>query len=151
MKSGRIRTLRGSFKESIGDLKRQLILDDGRHNHGLKILSFRMFTDQSNADAYISASLSLDQTQAGLPFFDASDNQQIAWYTQAQITTGPSAFVAPYLQVIDPEHIVNEGLWLRAYGTANIIWSYLIVCEEYDLTDDEAVITLIKERSQNFD
>jgi hypothetical protein len=151
MKATRIRTLRGSFKESIGDLKRQLILDDGRHNHGLKILSFKMWTDQSNADQYISASLSLDTIEGSVPFFDAEDNRQIAWFTTAQQTTGPTAFAAQPVCVIDPNHIVNEGLFLRAFGTANVIWSYLITAEEYDLTDDEAVITLIKERSQNFD
>ena len=151
MKPTRIRSLRGSFKSSIGDLKRQLILDDGRHNHGLKILSFEMWTDQSNADFFISASLSLDTIQAGLPFFDAGDNRQIAWFTTAQMGNNPNAaFSSTPVQVIDPNHIVNEGLFLRAYGTDNIIWSYLIIAEEYDLTDDEAVITLIKERSQNF-
>lgn len=148
MKTGRIRTLRGSFKSTIQDMKRELILDDGRPNNGLKVLSFSMWTDVSNNDAFISASLLLELPPAGLPFFDASDNRQIAWFTSAFITTTPSAIYSGPDAHIDPNHVVNESLFIRAFGTPNIIWSYMVVCEEYTLTDDEAIITLIKERSQ---
>lgn len=150
MKSCRTRTLRGSFLEPLGDLKRELILDDGRLNHGLKIISFKMWTDLTNPDVFISASLSLDVT--GPQFFDAADNQQIAWFTVGYLTNNPNAHVAfPITAYIDPDHIVNESLYLRAYATPNVRWNYLIECEEYELTDDEAVMTLIKERSQNFE
>jgi hypothetical protein len=149
MISGRMRTLRGSFREPISDFKRQLILDDGRSNHGLKILSFQMWTDVTNIDAAISASLSLEDTPAGLPFFDAEDNRQIAWVSGAYITSPAQPFNIPYVSIIDPDHIVNESLYIRAFATANVVWNYLIVCEEYTLSDDEAIISLIKERSQN--
>jgi hypothetical protein len=109
-----------------------------------------MWTDASNMDAFISASLCLEVPISGLPIFDAGDNRQIAWFTSTQITTSPTPFVVPANQWIDPDHVVNESLFIRAYGTANIIWSYLIVCEEYTLSDDEAIISMIKERTQNF-
>jgi len=150
MKAGRTRTLRGSFKEPISDLKRQLILDDGRNNHGLKIKSFQMWTDVTNPDVFLSASLALEETPSGLPFFDADDNRQIAWVSGAWITSAPNAATSiPFVSIIDPNHIVKGSLFIRAFGSANIIWNYLIVCEEYTLSDDEAIISLIKERSQN--
>ena len=149
MKSGRIRTLRGSIASPMGVLKRQLILDDGRPNHGLKVLSFQMWSDVSTNISGISASLSLEVTPAGLSFFDAADNRQIAWFTSAFDYTGASPFaIAPFV-VIDPNHVVNESLFIEAFCSPNVNYSYLIVCEEYTLSDDEAIISLIKERSQN--
>ena len=150
MKSGRIRTLRGSFTEPVGDLKRQLILDDGRANHGLKVLEFHMWTDSLNNEAFLAASLSLDMIGAGFPYFDAEDNRQIAWVTSGWNYSAPAPVVINPVAIIDPNHVVNESLWIHAFASANTRWNYLIVCEEYTLTDDEAIITLIKERTQNF-
>ena len=149
MITGRIRTLRGSIASPTGVLKRQLILDDGRPNHGLKVLSFQIWSDVSTPSSGISASLSLQAIPAGLSFFDAADNRQIAWFTSAFDYSGGGTFsIAPFV-VIDPNHIVNESLFIEAFASANVNYSYLIVCEEYTLSDDEAIISLIKERSQN--
>jgi len=38
-------------------------------------------------------------------------------------------------------------LYLYATST-EALWNYLIICQEYDLSDDEAIVQIIKETSQ---
>ena len=140
----RRRTLRGQFIE--GDTKR-LILDDGRLNHGYKVVSFVISGDVSTSagDAYATLSLDFDAPLA----WDWGDNRQIAWAsTNVSATSGSDA---PFT-VVDPDHVIIQDLYIQgtvagAGGSTPI--NYLIELETVDLTDDEAILTLIKERSQD--
>ena len=140
----RRRTLRGQFIE--GEVKR-LILDDGRLNHGYKVVSFTVAPDVTTAGNDAMATLSLDY-DAPLTW-NWGDNRQIGWAsTNGQAT---AALTAPY-SVIDPDHVVIMDLYIQgqvlsAGGTGEI--NYLIELETMDLTDDESILSIIKERSQD--
>jgi hypothetical protein len=59
--------------------------------------------------------------------------------------------LSPY-SVIDPDHIVVRDLYIQGQilssGGSGVI-NYLIELEAVELSDDQAVLALIKERSQD--
>ena len=138
------RTLRGQLEEGTN---KRLILDDGRLNHGYKVVSFVIACDPSSSavDAYATLSLDIDSAKA----WDWGDNRQIGWAATNVPATG--AAEAPFT-VIDPDHVVLQDLFIQGQvntaGGSNLL-NYLIELEPVSLTDDQAIITLIKERSQD--
>jgi len=95
---------------------------------------------------------------------DAGDNTQLGWCYQvaraqqtagnppAENTFGFSGFgPAPY-GFIDPDHIVNRDLFVSLRDTdADRTFNYMVVCELLELTDNEAIITIVKENSQSIE
>jgi len=146
MKFGRNRTLRGQI-EVVGGAttaKQNLIASDGLINFGLKVESFVLWPEDILAVQKYTSILSLDTIIAGsLP--DAGDNRQFAWL-QADAAAGN---VWPPIKVIDPDHIVNRDLFLTMVGSQAGIYNYLIEAQVVELTDDEAIISIIKETSQS--
>jgi len=81
--------------------------------------------------------------------WDWGDNRQIAW--SSTNIDGLAGLNAPF-SVVDPDHIVIQDLWIQgqtgsAGGTGVI--NYLIELELMTLSNDESILQLIKERSQN--
>ena len=155
----RVRTLRGTYTfparasgDPVNTGRRALILDDGRINIGYRIIQFRIwnadatgFNDAFASDAHLS--MSMDITSA---LGDASDNREIAW---AAYNTG-TGFGIDQFNLVDPDHIVVRDLNLIFPSVTNTDISrvnYYILMEEYDITDQEAIISIIKEESQDVD
>lgn len=140
----RKRTLRGQITE--GEIKR-LIVDDGRLNHGYKVTKFVVSgrPDSSANDAWALLALDYDTT----PVWDWSDNRQIAWSSTNVQSTGGAQ---PFFTLVDPEHVVILDLYITgtvgSAGGSSVI-NYLIELEPLDLTYDQAILSLIKERSQD--
>lgn len=136
----RVRTLRGKLTDL--NVKR-IIVDDGRPNHGYRVLDFRVWPVGGGTDVcYGILGLSYDMATDG----DASDNRQIAW-SSSGYSASPT-FAGQY-SVIDPDHVVITDLYIAA-TTANVDpTNYMIVVEPITLNDDEAILALIKERSQD--
>lgn len=149
MKFGRLRTLRGQIeKTGLGPAKLNLVVADGLINYGLRILRFRIWPSSTNASfgpQHYQAILSLDTISAASGM-NAGTNAQIAWaYSEATVNGVHQAD----REIIDPDHIVNRDLFLTLGGpTTSETWNYLIETQVVDLTDDEAIITIIKENSQ---
>jgi hypothetical protein len=138
------RTLRGQFVE--GENVR-LIVDDGRLNHGYKVTRFIVsgIPDSSSNDAYATLSLDYDA-----PFtWDWSDNRQIAWASSGVSAAGDVR--GPWM-LVDPDHVVIMDLWIQGRvsgsGGGSVV-NYFVELEPIELTDDQAILTLIKERSQD--
>ena len=146
MKFGKLRTLRGSVVVNAGlSGKKALIVSDGLINHGLKILSFRVWKQDTVAGAYqFMATLSLEVT-SGILVPNAADNRQIAWDSFSRSAT---VMIQPYNPIIDPNHIVNRDLELNLNSATAGTYNYLIEAQVVELSDDEAIITIIKETSQ---
>jgi hypothetical protein len=138
------RTLRGQVIE--GDVKR-LIVDDGRLTNGYRVTKFVIAGDPGSSanDAYATLSLDYDAPRT----WNWGDNRQIAWAsTNVQSTAGTQ----PFFELVDPNHVVLQDLYIQAQvgsGTGSSPCNYLIVLEPMELTNDEAILTLIKERSQD--
>jgi hypothetical protein len=109
----------------------------------MRIISFNMWTS-SIGSQYIDANLSLAIMPVFLYHMNAGDNRQIAWTTGEHSPNGSMA----YRTFIDPNHVVNRDLFINANCTGGL-WNWLIIFEEYTLSDDEAIVQIIKETSQN--
>ena len=90
--------------------------------------------------------LSLDTISSGSTF-NAGDNRQFGWTFYAN--SGAIGEVAALQTIIDPDHIINRDLFLSMFGSTPGIYNYLIEAQVVELTDDEAIITIIKETSQS--
>jgi hypothetical protein len=138
-----IHTLRGQIGE--GEIKR-LIIADGLLNQGHRITKFVVSGDPDSAANDVYAQLSTGETENK---WNWADNRQIAWASTNMFNVGGA--MAPFT-VIDPEHIVIQDLFINgnvgAAGGSGTI-NYLIEMKPVTLTDEETVIQLIKERSQD--
>ena len=140
----RTRTLRGQVKE--GEVKR-LVVDDGTFYRGFKVIDLVISGDPSSLgnDSYATLGLQYDTPLV----WDWGDNRQIAW---ASTNIAQTASVDNAISIIDPDHVVLRDLFIQGQvsgaGGSSII-NYLVILEPVFLSDDEAIITLIKERSQD--
>ena len=136
----RLRTLRGVLSDTN---IQQLVVDDGRLNHGLKVKEFHVWVQGAAAEGvYVVLGTQYDMNPGG----DASDNRQIAWAGNAWGTSSPP--VASSFSVVDPDHIVIQDLYIQRINP-NDIANYLIVLEPITLNNDETILQLIKESSQD--
>jgi hypothetical protein len=121
-----------------------LIVDDGRLNIGYKVVSFVVFPyAPAGATQQTPVTLGLDYDMG--PNMDASDNRQIGW---AVTVYGTGSLEGGQISVIDPDHIVVRDLYIRNENSNDEV-NYLIELEAVELSDDQAVLALIKERSQD--
>lgn len=138
------RTLRGQVVE--GAVKR-LVVDDGRLNHGYKVVRFVVSGIPSSSAFDVFGTLCLDYDAP--KDWDWGDNRQIGWAsTNITATAGVNA---PF-SLIDPDHLVIMDLYIQAQvgsGSGSDVLNYFIELESVELTDDQAILSLIKERSQD--
>lgn len=137
----RVRTLRGRLTDTN---VRRIIVDDGRTNHGYRVLDFRVWPDGGSADAvFASLGISFDM----LPGARADDNRQIGWAGSSWgVTAGLGAGM---WGVVDPDHVVITDLYVQATTAGTDPTNYIIIVEPITLNDDQAILALIKERSQD--
>lgn len=137
-----IRTLRGTL--TSGE-RRRLILDDGQFTHAVRVQRFQVFgVDPTNGSNDCSGVLALDED--GLQVnFRADDNRQIAW---SSYYIGQNHGINPPWGIIDPDHIVVRDLWVTANSTNGDI-NFLVELETVTITEDHAVLALLKEVSQD--
>lgn len=133
-------TLRGQF--TPGQTKR-LLLGDGRLNIAYRITRFIVSGDPSNAvnDAYGTLGLDFDMPTT----WDWGDNRQIAW--AATRIQGNDSAEAPF-SLVDKDSAVVGDLYI-AGGSGGTVVNYYVELEQMELTDDQAVMVLVKERSQD--
>ncbi len=139
MKIGKLRTLRGQIEVTGGGVARKnMIAYDGLVNYGLIIRRFQVWA-VAVADRF-NGILSYDTIPAGTQM-NAGDNRQFAWTVgngSAEINN----------EVIDPDHIVNRDCFFTLVNSGVGFYNYLIEAQVVELSDDEAIITIIKETSQ---
>lgn len=160
-RTGKTRTLRGTVsfpaRASSGapanSEKRLLILDDGRINVGYKIIEFQIYNSRMASEigsecfaVQSHLALSLEPVASALP--KAEDNREIAWAAYQTTNEGISSYT-----LTDPDHIVVRDLQIvfpQVKNTNNIDdVNYYILMEEYEISDTEAIISIIKEESQD--
>jgi hypothetical protein len=132
-------TLRGRVDPNA---TKRLILNDGRLNHGMVVKEFYVWTISLASGDDVDCILSLSGTVTGE--MDASDNRQIGWARET--TTATTRLMST--SIIDPDHVVVQDLWISNIGT-NGAANYLVILEAKELNDNESVLQLIKERSQD--
>lgn len=130
-------TLRG---RCAGGAKKDLIIDDGRFNHGMIVKEFHVWGVETDDDAEMTLCLRSETTGTN---WDASNSNQIGWAGQ----TGSAGSRLMHFSLIDPDHIVVRDLVLNNFGSGE--GNYLVILEARTLSDDQAIMALIKERGQD--
>ena len=139
-----VRTLRGI---ATGGQKKYILQNDLR-NVGWRVTKFYLWPNNMDANNYCWGKLWIGDDQGGsLGFSDAADNRAIAWGSAGGGGPAPGAHLASRWSIIDPDHIITNTLMIHS-GTAESI-AYLVELEMTALTDDQQVMALIKERSQD--
>ena len=130
---------------------RRLIIDDGNFNDGWKVVKFivagngasgaeingRLCTeDLANIDAGGSTAFS----------WNWGDSREIAW---ASTRATSEATWGGWEGAIDPDHVVIKDLFIDVNTSISVPINYLVILERVQLTDNQAVLTLIRERSQD--
>ena len=156
--NGKVRTLRGQITAVGGKAEKQLILNDQLINRGLRVTGFFMWPQNVSPiqDRTCNGILSYARLGNANTLMDAGDNTQLAWSFFSQNASDPSipagsSFSGFFNQLIDPDHIVNRDLYVSLRLSTSATFNYMVVCELMDLTDDEAIITIIKENSQSIE
>ena len=139
MKRYRTRTLRGQIEVTGGVGRKNIIVADGLINWGIKVKKFSVWAVDP-ADTFI-AILSYEVIPSGTAM-NAGDNSQFGW----TVGNGSAEIYANFL---DPDHIVNRDLFLSMVSSDTGTYNYLIEGDLYELDDNEAIITIIKETSQS--
>ena len=159
----KVRTLRGQITAVSGKAEKQLILNDQLINRGLRVTGFFVWPSIASAtqDQNITAILSYARLGSADVEMNAGDNTQLGWAFQMQTGAIPSggppdpgrspASSGYFNQLIDPDHIINRDLFISLRASNDRTYNYLVVCEFMALSDDEAIITIIKENSQSIE
>lgn len=132
-------TLRG--RVASGETKR-LIIDDGMLNMGHRVKQFKVWATSISSSEDPECILGTKHSFSSE--WDASDNRQIGWAGQS---TSASSRVMSF-DLLDPEAIVIQDLFIRNIADTEDA-NYLVVIEPVALSDDQAVLQLIKERAQD--
>ena len=161
MKTSRVRTLRGQIAATGGKAEKQLILNDQLINRGLRVKEFYVWPERiaSTSTSICNAILSYAALADANVEMNAGDNTQLGWAFYAQVSSAASggppdpglqaAYSGFFNQLIDPDHIINRDLFISLRNSSSRTFNYLIVCELLELSDDEAIVTIIKENSQS--
>ena len=140
--STRIRSLRGQFTE--GTVKR-LVVDDGMLTRGMRVRKFIVCGDPSGGGNDCFATLGFQGTFPSI--WDWSDNNQIAWASTAVLTGAATDLFS----LVDQDATVVRDLFITGQigggGGGNVI-NYYVELELVDITEDESILQLIKERNQ---
>ena len=133
---GKTITLRGRIKS--GQIKR-LIVDDGRLTHGVKVKRFSAVPVVGAPGATVNATLGLLNRFPVLQ--DFSDNRQIAWSGSQTAFDG--------FNLIDPDHIAINDLYVSGLNSAGEDINYWVELEAKTISDYEAIVQLTKARAQD--
>lgn len=124
---------------------RKLIIDDGNFNQGFRVTRFVCAGDPAGSSQEIAVRLSTEVPNSA---WNWGDSREIAWASTRQTV---EATWGGWEGAIDTTAVVLQEMWIdsksSAVGTVNI--NYLIELEPVTLTDNEAVLVLIKENSQD--
>lgn len=136
------RTLRGQLTPSE---IRQLVVDDGIFTNGLRITYFTVWMAEFSTSLGVGACLSLNDAIAPAGGdFPANDPACFAWAAQFPGSSNNQFYT---WERLDPDHIVNEELFIHNRGTQSL--NYLIIAEPYTMTEDEGVLQLVKGKQQS--
>jgi len=154
---GKVRVLRGRLRAFTYDGATNVIQDDQRFNHGFRIKRFVVSPENVHSssigsrDMYGVLGTHADSlTNApGVVEFLWDDKRQVAWASTEAIG---DSIVANRFELVDPTHVVVRDLYIGvSVGTATgtDFFNYYIELEEISLTDNEAVLAIVKEEAQD--
>jgi len=173
----RIHTLRGqiTIADNARSVDNQVFSFEANDlTRGWKVKKFywwpatlRADTGSSDGQFMIAATLGTDTVGAAI--FDqlsgVYDNRLIAWVQRgynrrnsaiSDFITTPTG-LADNKAIVDPDHIINDALYINAYSTSDSttsperVYNYYIELEEKKTTPGEAILAIVKAKAQDVD
>ena len=132
----RRRTLRGLLD---GNEIRRLVVDDGRLNHGYIVKELHVCTTSLSGQRNAEFVLSLNKITPDA--WRADITGQIGWAGMVVDLGGVESLQS--FSLIDPDHVVLRDLYIKSLNADG--GNYMVVLETIDLTENETILTLIKE------
>ena len=132
----RRRTLRGFLG---GNEIRRLVVDDGRLNHGYIVKEFHVWSTSLSGQRNAEFVLSLNENTPDA--WRADITGQIGWAGMIVDLSGVESLQS--FSLIDPDHVVLRDLYVKSVNVDG--GNYMVVLETIDLTENETILTLIKE------
>jgi hypothetical protein len=139
----RIRYLSGTLRTSLQ--RRDLVVDDGRFTEGFRIVGFELWPTRGNDMGDMSCVLATKSNGASMPM-QAGDNRQIAWGYCAAEAQG-----IPIRTHHIPNEVFLEELIILAEWTDGFVngLNYMITLEQISITESQAALVLINNKSQD--
>jgi hypothetical protein len=135
------------------------------HSFYLWPKTVRASTGSGDGQFQVCASLATDTI--GSPGFDdvcdVNDNRQIGWISKGynlrdkgtdDFITGPTG-IMDNNALMDPDHIINRNLYINMYTTSDSTtsplrdYNYLLVLEEIKVSENEAILQIVKGVAQD--
>jgi len=142
-------TTRGSV--STDDLMNRIILDDGSFKTGYRVVEFIIAQNDMDESSTTSLTAKLLTDGRGTPGrnWNWDNNAEIAWavYTHDANAIAPNDF-----NKVDPDNLVIQDLFIVADNNATTeveIVNYFIRLEKYEISDYQAALAMVRNRSQS--
>jgi hypothetical protein len=137
-------TVRGSILD--GGLSK-IELFDGSFKTAYRVVEFTIFPEDplvSTSD--VSGVLMTENTGVPSPMWQAALNTQIAWSSVHM--AGTAAAASPF-EVIDPDNLIVEDLFIHINNTSSQSSNYFIRMEKYEISDWQGALAMVRAKAQN--
>jgi len=145
-----------AFSLSGGGAK-HLVVDDGNFNNAWRITKFVVsYYDPTTSAAANRDSIGVLATHPealndGLThvLWNWDDRRQVAW---AGMDFQGDTSVGRTFELIDPQHVIVRDLYIgisASFETSAVFYNYFIELERVTLSDNQAVMAIIQEESQD--
>ena len=131
-----IHTLRGVVLANSD----KTLIEDELVGQGWKVINFSIWPNDMDNLPPVSATLRTEISGGSTQYSDAGDNRTIAW--------GIWTPTASVFNLVDPEHIVVDTLSIKNMSATQSL-AYYVELERMEISADETIISLLKERAQN--
>lgn len=122
-----------------GNTIERLIVDDGNFTDAWEVVGFDVFsTNGTGPDVQATLAINEKGLKAS---WDASDNRQIGWGFMFIGTNGGT--VRSWVR----KHVIVSDLWIQNFGVDPL--NYIVRVRRRQISDDQAILALIQERSQD--
>ena len=129
-------TMRGTMAAT--EQTRPLVVDDGRFTHGFIIEEMRIWAAGPSMVAGFNCQAVLSLYDVPPPTINAEESGTISWAAWIESTTN----AIDQFFIIDPEHVVNQDLFLHNLGGTAM--NYLIRMVPITMTPEQGVLQLVK-------
>lgn len=127
---------------------KRLVLDDGNFTRAHRVIAVHTWPSSITSGVSEEADVTLALDYDPSPNWDASDNRQIGWAGFRNGATASTETLNAW-SLLDPDHIVVRDLYIINNNSLSSATNYMVILEEVAINENEAVLALIKERSQD--
>ena len=137
-------TVRGSVADGSID---RITLNDGRFDTAYRVVEFKIFPqDVLSSVSDVAGVLMTENTGTPSPLWQAESNTQIAW---SSVYVPGAAAAQAALEIIDPDNLIVEDLFIHINNTSSDKSNYFIRMEKYSITDWQGALAMVRAKAQN--